>query len=51
MQLARLIQQLFLHIHRNDLGQEHIMAAQRDDLPDLTFQRQRALGDDRGGEL
>ena len=47
-QAAVFVQQLFLHVHRHNLRQEHIMAAQRQDLRHPAFQRKRAFGDQRG---
>ena len=47
VQLARAVQQLPIGIDADDLGQEHLVTAQRERLPDLAREAQRGLHDAR----
>ena len=45
-ELARLVQQAFVHIAGDDFGEEEVVAAQREDLCDPALQIDRAFFED-----
>ena len=50
-ELAVFVQVLLVDVHAHDVGQEHVVAAQRGDGSDPAFQIDRALGDERRAHL
>jgi len=50
-QFALVVEQLFIGADGDDVGDEHIVRAQRDDVGHAALQRKRALGDGGAGDL
>lgn len=50
-QLAALVQQGLVDVDVEDIGEEHVMRAERDDLGDAAFQREGRLCDHGAGDL